>query len=541
MKTLYKALSIVIIACATTLTSCEPLNQAPEDFFANGNFWKDKEQADGYIIGLHSLLRTSYNLHFDMGEVRGGLLGDGDDGTGVSVFGESMLRQTIIKQDLRKDNAYFNNWGGIYANILQVNLALQQLNEANYLTQQQKNLYLAQVYAMRAYYYFFLYRTWGSVPLINKVTVLDGKPSAKKLSTPRAKAADIMKMIKEDINTSEKLFQDCGNNTYTNQYAWSLYATLMLKANIYTWAAKVTTLDCKATGKPDLNIAKEALTKIVNSKHFKLMPQFYQIFQTDFKQNNTENILAVSFNTTDKQYMPNAAQCCAQKNFFTAAFDSNNQPLSLDNKDKYGTNTLVDGIVRYQYKESFWRTFDKNDARRDATFFVVKTNKDKPATGSNFGLLLKKFAGHYDAAEGAHYFDCDGIIFRYAETLLLLAEIENDLGNDPSPYINLIRERAYGTHYPKYTNQGQYKNAKAILQETDKEFVFEGKRWFNLLRIQGNNGKALVFDASVNYPFIPNKQQGAILTENEAYKTLWPVSVETMTDDPAVQQTKGYQ
>ena len=110
-------------------------------------------------------------------------------------------------------------------------------------------------------------------------------------------------------------------------------------------------------------------------------------------------------------------------------------------------------------------------------------SKKDPMTGANFGSLLKKFAGHYDVAEGTHYFDCDGPIFRYAEALLLMAEIENDLGNDPSPYINQIRERAYGSGYPTYTRQDKYKNTKAILAEADKEFVFEGKRWFNLLGI----------------------------------------------------------
>lgn len=539
MKNIYRAVGIALISMTTLLTACDSLDQAPEDFFASGNFWKDKEQTAGYMIGLHSLLRSSYSLHFEMGEVRGGLLGDGA-GTGASLFGETLNSQPVIKQDLRKDNAYFNNWAGIYNYILQVNLALQELERANFLSEQQKKLYLAQAYGMRAYYYFFLYRTWGSVPLIKDVTVLNGKISAEKLSKKRAKASEIMAFLKEDINTSEKLFHAYGSDAFKDQYTWSEYATLMLKANIYAWAANVATDDCQATGKADLMTAKEALQKIINSGKFKLMPEFYQAFRTDFKQKNTENILAVSYNTTDKKYMPYIELCCAQKNFFTAAYDENNNQLSLDNKDEFGTNTFVDGLIRYQYKESFWKAFDKKDSRRDATFFVVKGSKEKKLTGSNFGLLLKKFSGHYDAAEGAHYFDCDGPIFRYAETLLLMAEIENNLANDPSCYINQIRKRAYGESYPVYTKQNQYENTKAILAEADKEFVFEGKRWFNLLRMKDAQGSSLVFDVSVNYPFIPNQKEGAILSTNEAYKTLWPISVGTMTNDPAIEQTPGY-
>lgn len=540
MKNLHKISGLLLMGLLTMFTSCESLDQAPEDFFASGNFWKDQPQVSGYMTGLHRYLRSSYGIHFTMGELRGGLLGDGDDGSGVSVFGESMYNQTIIKQDLRADNALFNNWDGLYGEIVRVNLALQQIPECTFLTDAQKNLYLAQAYGMRAYYYFFLYRTWGGVPLVTDVAITKGKISAAALSRPRASAAEVMKLIRDDIKASEEKFNALGNDAFTSPYEWSAYATCMLKANIYAWAAKVSTGNCKATGNADLQTAKAALGKVIDSGKFKLMPEFYQAFRTDFKQKNKENILAVSFNTTDKAYMPNASYLCAQANFFTAAFDSEGNALTLSNNDPFGTSTLINGIVRYQYKESFWRSFDKGDSRRDATFFTVMGFKKDPMTGANFGSLLKKFAGHYDVAEGTHYFDCDGPIFRYAEALLLMAEIENDLGNDPSPYINQIRERAYGSGYPTYTRQDKYKNTKAILAEADKEFVFEGKRWFNLLRMHDANGRALVFDGTVNYPFIPGKDEGALLRETESYKVLWPVSVRTMTNDPAVLQTEGY-
>ena len=100
--------------------------------------------------------------------------------------------------------------------------------------------------------------------------------------------------------------------------------------------------------------------------------------------------------------------------------------------------------MRFQYKETFWLSFDDNDKRRDQTFLAVKNSATQPATGSNFGVVLKKFSGTYYTDEGVHRLDADGPVYRYAETLLLMAEIENDLGNDPSTYINQIRERAYG-------------------------------------------------------------------------------------------------
>lgn len=543
MKLFHIIFSSLALGSLVAFTSCESLDQSPSDYFASGNFWRDNAQVSGYMTGLNSYLRSAYGDNFTMGKIRGGLLGNGDDGTGVSVFGESMNNQTIIKQDLREDNAMFNNWNNIYSYIVRVNLAIQQIPNCSFLSDKQKALFLAQAYGMRAYYYFFLYRTWGNVPLVTDVAITDGEVSAARLSRPRTNASEIMKLLKADIDESEKQYTAAGSNGWQDQYNWSLYATLILKANIYTWAAKVTTGDQAATGQSDLQTAKTALQTIISSGKFKLMPEFYQAFRPDFKASNKENILAVPFNQTDKVYFPNISQALAQANFFTTGFTLDNQPLTLDKTQTYGTYTLINGLLRYQYKESFWRSFGEKDTRRDATFFAVKTDTKKEATGANFGVLVPKFSGTYSTNEGTHYLDADGPIFRYAEVLLLMAEVENDLGGDPSPYINEIRARAFhGSEYTPYTKQSQYENTKAILAEDDKEFVFEGKRWFNLIRMTDANGQSLVFDSSVNYPFIPGAMgsEGPILNTADAYKVLWPLSTSTMNNDHALKQTAGY-
>ena len=54
-------------------------------------------------------------------------------------------------------------------------------------------------------------------------------------------------------------------------------------------------------------------------------------------------------------------------------------------------------------------------------------------------------------------------------------------------------------------------------------------------------GKALVFNADVNYLFIPGGAKKPILSEAEAYKTLWPISIRTHTNDASIQQNPGYE
>ena len=88
-------------------------------------------------------------------------------------------------------------------------------------------------------------------------------------------------------------------------------------------------------------------------------------------------------------------------------------------------------------------------------------------------------------------YDTDFIVYRYADALLMMAEVENGLGNPCAGYINEVRKRAYGSDYEanKYTEGNYAENELAILHERDKEFVWEGKRWFDVVRMHDANGK----------------------------------------------------
>ena len=69
-------------------------------------------------------------------------------------------------------------------------------------------------------------------------------------------------------------------------------------------------------------------------------------------------------------------------------------------------------------------------------------------------------------------------------------------------------------------------NELAILKERDKEFVCEGKRWFNVIRMHDANKKPLVFSTAAAYPDAMGDEALPILKEaTEQHKLLWPVNV----------------
>mgnify|MGYP000691653472 FL=1 len=361
---------------------------------------------------------------------------------------------------------------------MHINLFIRNVDkEIDYLTGTEKSFYLGQAYGLRAYYYFYLYRTFGGVPLETEPKVTEGSIDITQLYKARSTPEETLEFIKEDINKSEAFFNE-SDKKMSNQYEWSYHATELLKAKIYMWSAKVTTglpdddiagdhiatLTAVDPNNSDLLTAKKALLNLVNQQ-FELLPNFADLWTPEGKKNK-EIIFALCFN---KNELTNwGANWFYNVALFTNATD-------LDG-NKYGPDPLkllTAGPLRYEYKVPFIEIYDKEDTRLDATFFQYMFE------GKTRGACWKKLMGHTDG--GTHYYDSDVPVYRYADVLLMLAECENGLGapDKCAAYINEVRKRAYGDKFEqhKYIAGDYADNEWAILQERDKEFVGEGSRF----------------------------------------------------------------
>lgn len=510
--------SFIILALSLSFTRCDSLDLAPEDYYGSGNFWNTESQVEAYILGLHQQMRGIYNMFFVLGEARGGTLR-----LGVSSMNTSMDLEAPIKTNtFTASSTGISNWFNIYARLLQVNHFITEVEtHCEFMTTAEKGYYLGQAYGIRALYYFMLYRTYGGVPLELTVKVLEGAIQANDLYMARATAEETLAQIKADINQSESYF---GSSTaVSSKNLWSPYATAMLKAQIYMWSAKVSTGNHTATGTADLEVAKSALQKVL-SGGFSLQSDFRSIFTN---KRNSEIIFSIYFERTEATnfgsnfiYQPN--------DLLAMAKDENGNSFTSD-----PMNLVNGGVLRHEYKESLIRSFEEGDQRRSGTFFEYYM-------GTVLGAGMWKLIGTYYSELGSRSYDSDIVVYRYADALLMMAEIENGLGNDPSSYINQIRARAYGSHYPVYTNGSFAQNELAILKERDKEFISEGSRWFDLIRMQDASKKSLVFAAEANYPNVYGQPAEPVLSASQAYMLLWPIDVTVLNADNLLEQNPGY-
>jgi starch-binding outer membrane protein, SusD/RagB family len=518
-----KIFSIITLAALTlSFNACKKLELAPEDYFGSENFWKSTAQVDGAMIGLHAQLRNNQFTFYSLGEIRGGSLKEGTGATGTS----SLNSGSLIRQDIRESAPGISNWAGFYGPIFQINNFISQVEKADFLSETDKNYFLGQAYGLRAYYYFHLYRTFGRVPLATEPKVLTNTPtSADQAYLPRTKTEkETLDFIKSDVEKSVASFK--GDFTSKAQKSlWSLGATLMLKAEVYLWSAKVK-IDGAAptTTTADLAAAREALELLIPK--YSLQANFANVFAYNNK-GNSEIILALRY--AQGEATNNYSQFVyAPTDPMTSFVDAAGNALTADPLRIAGGGS----IIRYEYKYSLFEQYDTaKDTRARATFFDFYK---KPVTATTKYTNLRKFMG--TVVDNARSFSDDFPVYRLAEAYLMLAEVKNKQGQSPAAEIDIVRKRAYGTATFLAFVPGSFEqNELAIFEERGKELVAEGKRWYDLRRMQDASGEPLAFRKDL--PLV-----GVLDKATEAHKLLWPIDRATLTSDETLKdaQNPGY-
>jgi hypothetical protein len=477
------------------------LELEPVSSLTDASYWKTAEHWEAVMNGIHSRMRTHQLAFLKLGEWR-------SDIWGCQPFtGGNIVDIAIHMNTINEENPGITSFAGFYSNINQINLIIDKSLKKEVLSESDKNFYLGQAYGMRAYYYFHLLRSWGDV-------IIQEEPSYGFNTNEMAKAASpaskVMEFIKDDIARSENAF---GNiYTFKKKVLWSKAATLMLKGEVFLWSAKQ--MD---GGNADASVAKAALTEIqTNIGSLKLLPNYRDIFRYDNKE-NAEIIFAIR-NAQD-EYLQNWDDMVPRLTPLSQCTDS------LTGKSYSATTHNVLTIGGGFYAAVFnriYNAYSAGDLRKFESLqagYILKDGNYIQQTG----VWQNKFQGSF--YKNLRQWNDDTPIYRYSDLLLLLAEAKFLMNENPANEINLVRKRAFGGNYNEtlhgYPNQTIDKDFnEAILKERLLEFVAEGKRWYDLRRF----GVAYVTKYTLAQPT----------------RLLWPIDKNSLTQNPALEQTSGY-
>lgn len=533
MKKYFNKLSILIVAMGLSLSSCESLNLVPEDFPAEGNFWKNEAQISGYMKGLHSQLRGNYANFWFLGEARAST-----QRSGTSTLATSIENQAIKANTIDTDTPGFSNWVGFYRPIFDLNLFISRVEPVgeDVLTKDKKNVLLAQAYSLRAFYYFHLLRTYGGVPIETKPSVIDGNPDVTTYYTPRATYDQTLTFIKDDLSKADGLYASAAYPaTGAVRESWNKAATKILIADVYLWSAKYLKAQYNTA---DLNKAMAALEEIPAGL-FNLKSNYLDVFSYGNK-GNSEIIMALNFSTTDGGNKFAADFVYATANLTSyLCYGADKKAFTANNNDTLNLKSA--GWQRNEFSFKFFQAYDDKDLRKRGNFMDIYKS-DAFTDGfkrTNTGTVLRKYLGTIDGTN--RVYGDDYIIYRYADVILMKAEIKNALGQDPSMEINTIRERAYGNGnpYPVYSNSDFASNELAIYMERAKETPCEGKIWYDLIRMQQSlGGDPLVFSDKVC--FYEDGETHVLDKAKQSHMLVWPIARGLVTNNPLIKPNPGY-
>ncbi|MBE7171213.1 MAG: RagB/SusD family nutrient uptake outer membrane protein [Williamsia sp.] len=481
----------------TLASSCKKwLDLKPENGIIRQNFWKTKEQVQAAVVGCYaSLLGAPAGISdkplpeyfFLWGELRGDLL--------TPSIGVSSEELDIMNVNILETNS-LTNWRSVYRTINYCNTVIDfapdVLKSDPTLSQATLDTYLAEVKALRALMYFYLVRSFRDVPLVLKSTSSDDQLQ----ELAKSPGATILAQIVKDLTEAEAAAPLTYNNQAADKGRITRYTVNAIQADVYLWMEKYA----------------EALTacdKVINSGKFGLVSGNTSWFSTVFVNGNSnEGIFEFQF---DRQKL----------NSFYPMFRT---------RPRFLASNIVTDPDAGLYQA------DLQDA----------TNKDIRGDGAaaNFGTgLIWKYIGVDDnslrAAEESYG---HWIVYRYPDVLLMKAEALalTGKGTESLNLVNTIRQRARAL--PQTAQNPDPSNADLvcdyILEERAREFAYEGKRWYDLLRhAKRNNYKRLdILLSTVSHTVAGSLQQSAIAKYKDPNSHYFPIyQYELQTDRNLVQ------
>lgn len=499
-------------------TKCNKyLDKDPISSVTPGTFWKDQNDAKTWQAGIYNQLANTLRTNwFDWGEVRS----DNVKTAGTGNAQTKMLNNILSAND--GDVNGVTRWTDIYTTISLCNYGIKYIPgmiEKN--LDQGAPLYndiLGQCYSVRALMYFYALRVWGRVPIITEPI----ESLTQQTQFPRSDIAAVKKQIMDDI---AKSLETIGSAVaVTANPADPKGLVLMQKGSVYALLTDVSMWFQDYDGAiaaSDKCIIESKCTWVTTPSAWKSMFIYPGI--------SSEAIFSLDWGAASRGTGVGICQKLGSSSNTHQYMITPKIFQELRERVDVGGNS-VDARFNLCFDTVTYKdvTLYSNAVAQFGKFYTWKA-----ATGGPFGV------------EGNN--DCNARIpiYRFADIMLLRAEAlchKNDF-QVALDIVNKVRERCgYTTKalLADYTGDVLKGVERTILLERQYELLGEGKRWFDLCRIDkmydfSNNGYAYL--RSIMNPIL-SARSGATPFDNTALvpngmgRILYPINSDAFNANP---------
>jgi len=465
----------------------------PESTISTNSFWEDEGDVMSATYGMYNMFRSTFDVKTVIwGEFRTGFYGQGQStATNWNNLWNNSMTPTTVG----------TNWSTQYLLLNDANLILSKAPGISFLNETAKNHVLGQAYFVRAFAYFYIARLWGDAPIVTE----GFESTDQNLEPSRSPKAQVLQQAKDDVNQAISLLGKRAGVNYIGKDAAN-----MLKAEIYLWTAKV-----ENGGDSDLIEAQKAIDEVLGAGYI-LEDDFETVFRDE---QSKEIIFSIFYSDLEAGSGDTSGSGGRATGTHPSHITLPSVELTPDNlESQIPVKAQPQWLDLSAYFVDNILNASVNDSRKEIT-------RGTAGSGAQTVTWINKYIGEVFA--GTRLSSSDLIIYRFAEAVLLKAEIENALGNTPEALsqLNKIAKRAYGVE-DYYAGLTPSQVDDAILNQRILEFVLEGKSWFDIQRF----GKA--FDMIPSLAGRESEYNGNIL--------LFPVAQDVINRNRNIKQTEGY-
>jgi hypothetical protein len=461
---------IFLLLASFGLLSCEEdLFQDPLTAKVSSNFFQTETEIEEAVTGVYATLQRNglYNLYLPaITELPSDNTFDEVPANDNGIFGQ-MDEFTLITGNA----GVAAIWNDAYVAVQRANVVINRIEEVPFAKAETKAARTGEMKFIRALVYFNLVQLFGDVPLVTAETT----NPYDYFGQGRAPKTEVYAQIVKDLTEAIE----------------ALPATSGQKGRVVKTAAQ-TLLGKVYLTQGQFADAKIQLTAVVASGKHQLLANPEDVFAIT-NESNAEIIFAVQF-----------------------ASGVNGNREGSGAYQQFSPSGTVSGAKGHNLPtRSFYALYNDSDLRKTA--YVGAT-----AAGVPFCKKLKL------PTTAPNDGGSDWVVLRYADVILMLAEIENETGNtsEAATLLNQVRTRAGLSGTPANTQDGL---REAIELERRLELIGEGHRWYDLLR----TGKAV---STMNAWFAAQSIPKTI----DANNLLMPIPQSQVDTDPTLLQNPGY-
>lgn len=453
------AFSLVLLSgCSGWLTT------KPESEIILEDFWQSESDVQSVVSACYRALTESSAVYRMMiwGELRS------DNMTFGSISSSDDIGK-ILNGEINSNNAYAS-WGAFYTVINYCNTVLHYAPsvvdiDENY-TQADLLKTQAEVRALRALCYFYLVRTFKEVPLIEDASITD----TEDYDLPKASEDTLISHIKADLLFAQKYAPtDYGQTDYNKGYVTQNMVNSLL-ADVYLWNGEYQ----KCVDACDLVLSDTNLSLVEGEK---------VLSRVFYVGNSTESIFELQFSDDDMYNYATALMYGYSGFTGYLAF-----PTSLVDFSSNSSDRITGAYSPFNYAVTSSLTESEDDIRAKDSYYELS---GKYAIFKYVGIQRTENSSG-DDTYSLRSTTSNWIVYRLSDVMLMKAEalVELEDYDNAMTLVNKVYRRsnedASDLNVSDYSTKSAMENL--VLRERQRELLFEGKRWFDLVRMARREG-----------------------------------------------------